>query len=81
MKKQAYLIKLTDADSDVCAFLVDKDTIQNMDNDRAVEIPWTNDVLDGNNESYTREYAQTKDIIDIIKNAENNGYFVDLNNE
>lgn len=81
--KKAYLVKLTDADGDVCAFLIDEETANNtnMDNDFAVELPWSEKVLDGNNDLYCRNYAQQKDIMEIIKNAEDNGYFVDLNSE
>ena len=38
-------------------------------------------VLDGDVDSYERWYAETKDIMEIIKNAQDNGYFVDLNGE
>jgi hypothetical protein len=70
--KKAYLVKLTDADDDVCAFLIDEETANspNMCNDFAVKLPWTDKVLDGDNDSYTRDYAKTKDILEIIKNAE-----------
>jgi len=79
--KKAYLVKLTDADGDVCAFLIDEETAENIDNDIAVSIPGTNQVLDGDSDSYERWYAKIKDINEIIENAKNNGYIVDLDNE
>jgi len=79
--KKAYLVKLTDADGDVCAFLIDEETAKSIDNDDAVMIPGTDKVLDGDIDSYERWYAQTKDIMQIVKNAQDNGYFVDLNDE
>jgi hypothetical protein len=79
--KKAYLVKLTDADGDVCAFLIDEETTKSIDNDEAVMIPGTDKVLDGDIGSYERWYAQTKDIMEIVKNAQDNGYFVDLNDE
>ena len=83
IQKKAHLVKLTDADGDVCAFLIDDETANDpyMDNDFAVELPWTDKVLDGNNDLYCREYAQTKDIMEIVKNAQDNGYLVDLDSE
>jgi hypothetical protein len=79
--RKAYLVKLTDADGDVCAFLIDEETEKYIDNEEAVMIPGTDKVLDGDIDSYERWYAKTKDIIEIIINAQKNGYFVDLNNE
>ena len=79
--KNAYLVKLTDADGDICAFLIDEETANTIDNDEAVMIPGTDKVLDGDINSYERWYAQTKDIMEIVKNAQDNGYFVDLNDE
>jgi hypothetical protein len=79
--KKAYLVKLTDVDGDVCAFLIDDETANSIDNDEAVMIPGTDKVLDGDIDSYERWYAQTKDIMEIVKNAQDNGYFVDLNDE
>lgn len=79
--KKAYLVKLTDSDGDVCAFLIDEETANTIDNDEAVMIPGSDKVLDGGIDSYERWYAQTKDIMEIVKNAQDNGYFVDLNNE
>ena len=79
--KKAYLVKLTDADGDVCAFLIDDETVNTIDNDEAVMIPGTDKILDGDIDSYERWYAQTKDIMEIVKNAQDNGYFVDLNDE
>ncbi len=79
--KKAYLVKLTDATGDVCVFLIDEETANTIDNDKAVMMPGTENVLDGDVDSYERWYAQTKDIMEIVKNAQNNGYFVDLNDE
>ena len=79
--KNAYLVKLTDADGDICAFLIDGETANTIDNDKAVMIPGTDKVLDGDINSYERWYAQTKDIMEIVKNARDNGYFVDSNDE
>ncbi len=79
--KNAYLVKLTDARGDICAFLIDGETANTIDNDEAVMIPGTDKVLDGDINSYERWYAQTKDIMEIVKNAQDNGYFVDLNDE
>jgi len=79
--KKAYLVKLTDATGRVCAFLIDEETATSIDNDEAVMIPGTDKVLDGDVDSYERWYAQTKDIMEIVKNAQDNGYFVDLNDE
>jgi|694.fasta_scaffold08291_16 phosphomannomutase len=79
--KNAYLVKLTDADGDICAFLIDGETANTIDNDEAVMIPGTDKVLNGDINSYERWYAQTKDIMEIVKNAQDNGYFVDLNDE
>lgn len=79
--KKAFLVKLTDATGDVCAFLIDDETSKTIDNDSAVMIPGTDKVLDGDIDSYERWYAQTKDIMEIVKNAQDNGYFVDLNDE
>jgi hypothetical protein len=83
--KKAYLVKLTDADGDVCVFLIDEEASKTIDNDSAVMIPGDKNgnskVLDGDVDSYERWYAGTKDIMEIIKNAQDNGYFVDLNDE
>lgn len=79
--KKAFLVKLTDATGDVCAFLIDDETSKTIDNDSAVMMPGTGKVLDGDIDSYERWYAQTKDIMEIVKNAQDNGYFVDLNDE
>ena len=86
MKQKAYLVKLTDAVGDICAFLIDEETFKIIDNDLAVSIPGTeapdeSKVLDGDVESYERWYAKQKDITEIIKNAENNDYEVDLDNQ
>jgi hypothetical protein len=80
-QNKSYLVKLTDADGDVCAFLIDEETSKTIDNDIVVMIPGTDKVLNGDVDSYERWYAQTKDIMEIVKNPENNGYFVDLNDE
>jgi hypothetical protein len=79
--KKAYLVKLTDATGDVCAFLIDEETAKTIDNDEAVMIPGTDKVLDGDIDSYERWNAKTKDIMEIVKNARDNGYFVDSNDE
>lgn len=83
--KKAYLVKLTDAVGDVCAFLIDEETSKTIDNDSAVMICGDKNgkskVLDSDVDSYERWYAQTKDIMEIVKNAQDNGYFVDLNDE
>lgn len=86
MKQKAYLVKLTDAVGDVCAFLIDEETFKIIDNDLAVSIPGAeapdeSKVLDGDVESYERWYAKYKDITEIIKNAQDNGYEVDLDNQ
>jgi hypothetical protein len=80
-QNKSYLVKLTDADGDVCAFLIDEETSKTIDNDIVAMIPGTDKVLNGDVDSYERWYAQTKDIMEIVKNPENNGYFVDLNDE
>lgn len=79
--EKAFLVKLTDADGDVCAFLIDEEVAKTIDNDSAVMIPGTDKVLDGDIDSYERWYAQTSDIMDIVKNAKDNGYIVDLDIE
>jgi len=79
--KNTYLVKLTDATGDVCAFLIDEETVKSIDNDIAVNIPGTDKVLDGNNDLYEKWYAESKDIIEVVKNAQDNGYFVDLDKE
>ena len=84
--KKAYLVKLTDATRKVCAFLIDEETAKKINddvdpNEAAVMIPGTDKVLDGDNDSYERWYAKRKDIMEIVKNARDNGYFVDLNDE
>ena len=86
MKKKAYLVKLTDAVGDVCAFLIDENTSKYIDNDLAVDIPGAeapdeSKVLDGDIDSYERWYAKSKDINEIIKNAQDNGYVVILKRE
>ena len=86
MNQKAYLVKLTDAAGDVCAFLIDEDTSKYIDNDLAVDIPGAeapnkSKVLDGDIDSYERWYAKSKDINEIIKNAQDNGYVVDLKRE
>ena len=86
MEQKAYLVKLIDADGDVCAFLIDENTSKHIDNDLAVAIPGAeapnkSKVLDGDIDLYERWYAKPKDIYEIIKNAQNNGYVVDLDNE
>ena len=86
MKQKAYLVKLTDAVGDVCAFLIDEKVFKIIDNDLAVSIPGVESpdkskVLDGDVKSYEVWYAKHKDITRIIKNAENNGYEVDLDNQ
>jgi hypothetical protein len=83
--KKAYLVKLTDASGDICAFLIDEQTFETIDNDSAVMIPGgengTSEVLDSNVDLYERWYAETKDIMEIVKNAKDNGYSVDLDKE
>ena len=86
MNQKAYLVKLTDAVGDVCAFLIDEYTSKYIDNNLAISIsgaeaPDESKVLDGDVKSYERWYAKSKDINEIIKNAQDNGYVVDLNHE
>lgn len=72
--KKAYLVTLTDAEGDRTVFLIDEATYNKIDNDMACE--YCEELTLDKNEEYSVMYAKAKDVKEIIRKAEANGYTI-----
>lgn len=79
--KQAVLIKLTDVEGDVTAFIVNKDVAATLDQDNVCDTDYEDMVIERNLDKFWCTYAKTKDILAIVRAAEEAGYTVDLDEE